>query len=147
MFIKRLSLSIISILFVTMISVSCSAKLQASDIDESKLNTINGITMKCEKETYKTDVKAINITIKNNSNKEYTFGEYFTVEIYENSGWKTIPFKKDTAFIEIGYLIKPNGTFDMKANLTLLDFKMKAGKYRIVKDIDAYKVTAEFNVK
>lgn len=78
------------------------------------------------------------------------YGKHFSLETYKDGSWYTVPFKKDTAFDEIGISLPPHKTNTESINLSLFN-QLSKGKYRIVKCLysegNELYVTAEFHIK
>ena len=117
------------------------------------LSKLQDITMKSEKSVYALGTKDINIYITNNTNLESGYGEWYTVDKFENNEWHQLDFAKDTAFQAVENILSPQKTNQENCKLsTLQDFKnLTAGKYRIVEEISNSisftRATAEFELQ
>lgn len=60
--------------------------------------------------------------------------------------WYEIPFKKDTLWPELAQTVADGETGSLTLNLSLLDYKLTEGEYRVVKDINGITYAAEFIV-
>ena len=108
------------------------------------------ITMYLEKPKYNLPINEITLQIKNLETDSYQFGQYYTIEIYQDNAWRKIPFKKNTGFDDILYTLESGKTHSQIINLQGLDYKITKGKYRISKDFNSNgnKITleTEFNI-
>lgn len=77
----------------------------------------------------------MNLTIKNNTNNNYEYGEEYFIEKYVNKKWYKIKFKEEPSFNLILNIIKSNQTVSCVLSdeyINLLD----PGKYRIIKEFN-----------
>lgn len=77
----------------------------------------------------------MNLTIKNNTNNNYEYGEEYFIEKYVNEKWYKIKFKEEPSFNLILNIIKSNQTVSCVLSdeyINLLD----TGKYRIIKEFN-----------
>lgn len=108
----------------------------------------DNVIFKTEQETYNLGTEEIKTSIINNSGKEQRYGEYFSVEKFENNKWNKLEFSNQE-FDDICCIIHPNRTNCKVYDLTRIkNFKnLKSGKYRIVNCINGVNKTAEFELK
>ncbi|HHX06976.1 MAG TPA: hypothetical protein GX741_01030 [Erysipelothrix sp.] len=81
----------------------------------------------------KVDETTIEYVMINHLPKSYTYGEMFTIEIYQNGTWQNVKMKDGVGFHAIGYVLKPLenvvGDFDYPFYFT----NLPKGQYRLVK--------------
>ena len=92
--------------------------------------------------------------LKNNSNKTYTYGEDYEIEIKNNNEWCKIELDAPLVWNEILYMLKANTTNELNINFTIGYGELSSGKkYRFVKKVrEEYKTNdiflyAEFEIK
>lgn len=89
----------------------------------------------------------LELTIYNKTNEELGYGEDYFIEKQENGNWKAFPGKPDAIFAGIGILLKPNSSHQEKISFQEIYGELPTGKYRIIKEISEYIISAEFEVK
>ncbi|HZG71586.1 MAG TPA: immunoglobulin-like domain-containing protein [Chondromyces sp.] len=92
----------------------------------------NGIVIKTEKEEYKVTDNVINVHIENESNAEFVYGEYFSIQKNINGVWHDVSFD-DEPFQDVGILLRSNESNVQGLNLERLESSLSPGKYRVVK--------------
>ena len=81
--------------------------------------------------------------IKNNSGREWFFGEYFSLEVNVDDNWYRVPeMPGNWAFHDIGLILPSKETTDMEYPLKMYG-ELPAGKYRLVVE----DMTAEFVIE
>ena len=75
--------------------------------------------------------------IKNNSDKECIYGEFFLLEQKFNNSWYEVPVIIDGnyGFNSIGYELSPGDSGEWEIDWDWLYGSLEAGQYRIIKDI------------
>lgn len=151
----------VGLLLGTIILIGCSAnektETQAKVIEESaemlvkakeqkRLSSNNGISIKTEKEQYKTTDNEITVHFQNEAQNEVLYGERFYLERNINGTWYSYPFKEDVAFIDIGYTLQPNEKKSKIYSLSSLKEKIVPGEYRVIQSFGATDVAALFEV-
>jgi hypothetical protein len=110
--------------------------------------------MYTEKSQYTSDVSEINVIWKNNTTKELTFGEFFSISKLDGKEWKSIG-KGETVFTTIGYIVSPHTEVKHAYNIRVYSDILEKGTYRILTDFlvvhspgnyDTYKLTTNFTV-
>ena len=101
-------------------------------------NEKNGIAISFV--SYKKNI--VTVRLKNNTDEQYIYGEYFTLQKRIDGVWYTIPPKTDFAFNDLGYVLEPGGESEAKCDLTLYG-DLGPGLYRLEKE----DVVTEFEVK
>ena len=102
--------------------------------------------------------KGATFIIKNTTDEEYSYGEPYTIEKFENGNWKKIDTLtgESQAWNDILYNLKPNETRELNINWSFGYGELKSGTYRLVKsdlrkanspESRAYSVYAEFDIK
>ncbi|WP_019240563.1 MULTISPECIES: immunoglobulin-like domain-containing protein [Bacillus] len=145
----------------TIILVVCSGNVktetQSMVIEESEetlvkateqelLSSNNGISIKTEKEQYKTTDNEITVNFQNESQDEFTYGEGFYLERNINGTWYSYPFKEDIAVIDTGYTLQLNEKKSKTCLLSSLKEKLVTGEYRVIQSFGATYVAAPFEV-
>ena len=80
---------------------------------------------------------SISFSLKNTSDKEFIYGEDFTLYIRKGNSWEAvIPINENVGFEAIGYTLPPHSTTDIKtANWRLLYGELAGDEYRFEKRI------------
>jgi hypothetical protein len=114
-----------------------------------------GVSMYAEKNTYPSNVSEINVVWKNDTDKELTFGDYFSIHKLVGQEWEAIG-NEELVFNSIGYIVSPHSEVKHSYNIRLYSEKLEEGTYRIVTDFsdvhspgnyDTYNLTTSFKVK
>ncbi len=93
----------------------------------AELTTPEGLSMTINE----IDGDAVNVTIKNDGEEEWDYGEHFSLQILLDSVWYNIPVLGELAFEDIGYTLMPGEEQNHTYYLSKYgDFP--AGDYRIV---------------
>ncbi len=144
---------ILSIVIIMFIFYGCTSKtLDISDLEPSNIVVDSkNINITVKEETIKSSKENITLVLENKTEYEYFYGVDFELEVELDNKWYKIPFDKNTAFIEIGLLLKGNGESKEEIELYKYFSDLPDGKYRIVKTfyLDDEKTVAVglFNIK
>ncbi len=100
---------------------------------------------------YKLPVNMAIFKITNLGESDYTFGEEYAIEKYEDGTWYTISFNDSIAFPAIEHTIGPNKSNEFSISLDVLKHELTQGKYRVVKKFYSFDntestVAAEFEL-
>lgn len=119
------------------------------------VNDLDGVTMSFKGET----ISSIGGTIllKNDTNKEYIYGQSFLLEKKINEFWYQVPITtKNYGFDAIGYELNASDFKEWTVDWDHIYGKLENGEYRMVKDIldmreqgdyDTYYLTVEFTIE
>jgi hypothetical protein len=98
----------------------------------------------------------LSFSIKNTSDKEYTYGEDYKLYIRKNNVWESVKLNENVPFTAIGYKLQPQSTTDtLTFSWKLLYGELPAGEYRFEKkflfirspgDYDTFLVTQNFAI-
>ncbi|MDX8366062.1 immunoglobulin-like domain-containing protein [Cytobacillus sp. IB215665] len=119
------------------------------------VNNVDGVTMVSLEETVSST--GLTVALENTSDKEYIYGEYFSLEKNINGRWYQVPVSIDGnyGFNDIGYILASSDVKEWTVDWSWLYGNLNTGEYRIVKGIldgrtageyDKYHLTAEFTV-
>ena len=89
----------------------------------------------------------ITVVLKNNSDKECIYGEFFLLEQKFNNSWYEVPVIIDGnyGFNSIGYELSPGDSGEWEIDWDWLYGSLEAGQYRIIKDILDFRDTGDFD--
>ncbi|GGB42294.1 immunoglobulin-like domain-containing protein [Fictibacillus barbaricus] len=147
--------SFVLVLILLLSLSACSETKSKSKLDVSKLKQSsfgelpNAITeenskieVKIEKQTYKESDK-INLLLKNKGNTKITFGYPYQLEFFKGGSWYEVPLDEGIDFKMVGIILEPNSLHIDVVNLKNRKYKIKAGKYRVVKsfNLDGTEIT------
>lgn len=111
-------------------------------IDDFQSNT----TIKTSKDKYYlNETKSIPFTINNGSHKDKGFTESYWIEKEVNFRYEKVNLK-DICIPDVYYELKPGESWDGAINLSDIDEKLEAGKYRIGKSIGGKAVYGYFDL-
>ncbi len=118
-----------------------------------ELNTLDGVTMQLGKYTS----SGGDVAIRNETDKEITFGDWYVIQSETNGKWKTMPYKvKNVAFHQVAYNAPKDETISHEVKWDVLYGELTKGRYRIIKDMldfrgtgdyTKYYLAAEFEIK
>ncbi len=121
--------------------------------DTYEMNTLDGVTMWMEKYTS----TGGDVEIRNETDKEITFGEWYVIQGEVNGKWETLPYIiKKVAFNEPAYNAPKDETVIHEVKWDWLYGELPKGKYRMIKDMldfrgtgdyTKYYLAAEFEIK
>lgn len=139
------------LLLLAIISVmtGCTPKdnsLIVSDQKDSDFDNSGDIVLSTQYQVYGNDIERIVCFIQNNTDKEYMYGEPYTVEKLIDGIWYQIPFPENSAWNAIGYTSSPNSTATIYISLSFLDYNFTDGTYRIIKMIGDKNYCAVFEL-
>ena len=80
--------------------------------------------------------KGATFILKNNSDEEYSYGDPYIIEKFENSNWNEIKTLTGDplSWNDMLYTLKPNEEKEIKINWSLGYGELSSGKYRLVKN-------------
>ena len=95
---------------------------------------------------YDNSIDRIQVILENAGDTNLNYGAEWKVEVQKGGGWKQVPFVENYAFIQPLYTLMPGGTDSFYVSMDMLDYTMKDGTYRVVKEISDGIYTAEFQI-
>ena len=126
---------VISFIIVMVFMYGCSSRtLNVSDLEPSNI-IINkdDITAKIKEDIIMSSKEDITLILENKTDYEYSYGVDFSLEVELDNKWYKVPFDKNSAFIEIGVVLKGNSESKEVLELSKYFSDLPDGKYRIVK--------------
>ena len=90
------------------------------------------------------DSKSVKYVIENNTKEDIIYGAEYKLQKYIDGQWNQYNVMID--FIEIAYIVKPNEKYEDEIVLATIFGELDKGKYRIIKKINDYKMSAEFEI-
>ena len=148
---KRLIVALIlSVIVLAVGTVGCNNKPSSNEGTSELL----GVSMYVEKSHYPSNISEINVVWKNDTDKDLTFGNPFTIQKLVGKEWKTIG--NGANFTTIGYRVAPHSEMKHSYNIRLYSEMLEKGTYRIVTDFlnvlspgnyNTYQLTANFTVE
>ncbi|TGA96647.1 hypothetical protein E4665_14660 [Sporolactobacillus shoreae] len=124
------------------------SKLKLTDYKTDKMNQNANIVLTVGTKFIPTGSTSITVTIENKTNHKIGYGALYQIETMENGKWYQLPFRKDVSFSLIYKNLNPLQSDRAMVSITTdtLQFPLKKGKYRIVKEIDQQIFSAEFEL-
>ena len=97
-------------------------------------------------DTYAPDAEVIHAVLYNGSDESLHFGADWSMEVLRDGSWYRLPFVENACWISIAYELMPGGSFPFEVHTSMLAQSLKAGTYRIIKEISGVPCAAEFTV-
>lgn len=144
-------ISVFCVIILTCTFTACGlnvSNLKKSAFDASKQS--KDVIVSIKEKDIKSNTEKLTLSYNNTTDKEYTYGLGINLDIQLKGTWYEVPPKRGEV-IAIACILPPNKT--QQEGLSIKDTfgKLKAGKYRIVKqfssDGEALFSTAEFTVE
>ena len=109
------------------------------------VNNLNGVTMTVKQGTV--SATKLTVIIKNRSDNDCIFGEFFELEKKINGQWYKVPvtIEGDYGFNSIGYDLPSGETREWAVDWKWLYGSLESGEYRIVKDILDFRATGDYD--
>ena len=105
------------------------------------VNTLGGVTMRMEKYTS----TGGDIEIRNETDKEITFGDWYELQTEVNGKWISLPYIIDNAaFHQVAYNAPKDETVIHEVKWDVFYGKLPKGKYRIIKDMLDFMGTGDY---
>ena len=95
---------------------------------------------------YDKDIDRIQVILENAGETNLEYGAEWAVETRQGDDWKQLPFAEGYGWIQPLYTLMPGGTDNFYVSMDMLDYNLKDGTYRIVKEISGEVYTAEFMI-
>ncbi|MBR4960689.1 MAG: hypothetical protein IKY52_07320 [Clostridia bacterium] len=95
---------------------------------------------------YDDDIDRIQVIIENHGEDNVNYGVEWAMEVLQGDTWKQIPFAENTVWIQPLISLMPGGAYSFFVTMEMLDFDLKDGTYRVVKEISGDIYTAEFSI-
>lgn len=137
---KRIYFTILAIVLLSLLVILLLVDWEGNQINnlvESDLvfEEATEIVVSTEYPTYDKDIGQITYYIENMTDKEFTFGMEYSLEVKVNDTWYQIPYKEGAAWNAIGYILSPRATTSETIHLSIFDYRFNEGEYRFVKPI------------
>lgn len=134
-------------LTAVLLTLSACSSLSPSPFGEIPVS--GTVLMDTQFPVYAEDIGTIQLALHNGTESTLEFGSRWSMEVYKNGQWMHIPFRENTAFNDLLYMLSPGGTHIFTVHTASLDYTISAGTYRIIKQMGgdfgaAY--SAEFTV-
>lgn len=108
------------------------------------VNNFDGVTMTLKEGT--TSSTGLTVLIENNSSSQCIYGEYFWLEKKINGSWYQVPVViDDYGFHDIGYDLASGDDGEWAVDWEWLYGSLDTGEYRIVKDIQGFRGSGEYD--
>lgn len=96
-------------------------------------SSAEGITVQLEKEQYTTKDTETQLTLHNDSEITFLYGQEYLLEKNVNGTWYEIPLKEEMAFTSEGYNLAPGQRVSETISLDIFSEELSPGRYRIIK--------------
>lgn len=136
------SIFLLSTLFVFALS-GCGETERFSRESTYKESNDKSVTLSISEDSITS--KGLTLTIKNNTDKDITYGEDYVLEQKRNDKW--YKSNDEQSFTALGNVLEANGTDEQKVSYSALE----DGEYRIIQnfysDSEVFELCAEFDLK
>ncbi|WP_301196513.1 ElyC/SanA/YdcF family protein [Muribaculum intestinale] len=106
--------------------------------------TVEGMTMRIvSPDPVKTPMDSMIVEFKNSRDADLTTGEWYRIDIDSDGGWRQAPYSEkymeyktkgiEVCFNDIGYIVKPDGSFQLTVKPWIYDLSDTSSTYRLVK--------------
>jgi hypothetical protein len=145
---SRIRMLFLGMFVVLILLTGCAAQpaLVPSKYDEAGLNQLAGVVMTTTQTSYVSGTHNIQLKIRNDTDKEYSYGVAFAVEQKVDGKWYAVPFKGEPVFNQLAVILAPHSENLESVDLGILASELKPGLYRIVKEMEGEVVTADFTI-
>ena len=142
------SMPYLYLLFFLLCNLSCQEKnkttppsdeMQLVEMDKQMLSIV------LLTDTITLDNELIEGVLENNTSSEFTFGEGYRLEYWNDSIWNKVIYPEDLVIHSIAYGLPAYGKANFKINLNLDKLNIKPGKYRLTKRVST-RFEVHFNV-
>lgn len=140
---KIFALGLLTAIFL--LTACGSTNLGEESSHGSDVNNLEGVIIELTKDTYKSEGDNFELVVKNNSDKEVTYGVPFSLEYMSDGAWYVVEPEEEMAFIMIAFILAAGEEAAEELNLTYYE-PLAVGQYRIIRQIDGEELTAEFEV-
>lgn len=126
-------------------SLDCEKKEIPNIISQKSYATADGMTMSLiNPKPIKSPIDSLIVEFKNNRKIDMTTGEWYRIDKQTAKGnWIQAPYSEkylelkangtEVCFNDIGYVVRPDGTFKMTVKQWIYDLSDKSATYRLVK--------------
>ena len=122
------------------------AKPQTEPSEEQDRTQECIIGLEVERTDYDPSVKTFTYFIYNNSGEAVEFGTQYSFQQKTAAGWVTLPWKPNTGFHDLAYLLEPGATAAFTCSTTQLLTELGTGTYRLVKEVNGQTLYDEFEL-
>ena len=121
------------------------------ETDTGEVDIIEEVTMEV---TYASP-KGAHLVFTNHTNEEYTFGDDYKLQVWQDGEWRKVDYLIDNAaFNSIGYMLAENSSAGWGVKWTYFHGILPDGQYRITKtilkgtgkELEKYRLAAEFTI-
>ena len=125
-------------------SLDCDKIVTPYVMPQKSYATAEGMTMSIvSPDPVRTPVDSLTVEFTNSRDTDLTTGEWYRIDIDSDGGWRQAPYSEkymeyktkgiEVCFNDIGYSLKPDGSFRMAVKPWLYDLSDKSATYRLVK--------------
>ena len=129
-----------------LLSLTSCASSMPSQYQEKDLNPNTGIVLQAVYPVYGEDCEYISYKLENGSANSIEFGSYFQIERKVGRRWVAVKADMPVGFTDILYIAMPGTVRYETCYLSAYRSAIKAGRYRIVREINGDWYTAEFEI-
>ncbi|MBE6613898.1 MAG: hypothetical protein E7631_01155 [Ruminococcaceae bacterium] len=134
---------LLSLLALAALLTGCTPLSPSPHGDVPKSDTV---TMSTQFPVYDKDIDRIQVIIENGGETNLNYGVEWAMEVQQGGSWKQIPYAEGYAWIQPLISLMPAGTYSYYVSMDMLDYDLKDGTYRVVKEISGEVYTAEFMI-
>lgn len=119
---------------------------QEKTAEEPNGSAKSRVEVEMERAVYDPSLKTFTYFVHNRGEEAVEFGETYFFQQKTAVGWVPLPWKPNTGFHSIAYLLQPGATAALTCSTKQLLVQPEAGTYRLVKEVNDRTVFAEFKL-
>jgi len=127
-------------------AVSCGAKTEDSPYLEGDFDTSGEIVLRVEHPVYDKSVSSFHYYVENHTDNQLTFGAPYSIEVFKDGVWQSLPAREDAAWNDIAYVLEAGGEWSNSFSFFAYDYEVVDGRYRLIKEIEGKRYAAEFTI-
>ncbi len=121
-------------------------EMTPSPYDEEDFDTSGTVVLSIEHEVYDKSVESFNYYVENCGEETITFGAPYTIEVYRDGAWRSLPAAEDVGWNDIAYQVAPGETWGNSFSFFPYDYEVSDGYYRLIKEVGGRLYYAEFTI-
>lgn len=132
---RYICLLLVSTLSLMLIS-GCAETAEWELTEYDDVNNIDKVSMTIKDGTVSS--AGLTIILKNDSDIEYGYGQYYLLEKKIKGKWYKVPVTRNDAFEDIAYLLVPGENIEWDIKWVGIYGNLDNGEYRIIKEVFNY---------
>ena len=122
-------------LLLSLASCNREKALEPSPYGEGDFDAAGDVELSTDYPVYDSSVTSYSYDITNNTEDTITFGSAYSIELYADGAWRSLPVLDDVGWNDIGYEAAPGETVRNAFSFWQYDFTVADGTYRLIKSV------------